>query len=87
MLNKENKENHNTDEIATISIGCFQEVFIGDFPNSTSSSPTTVANSAVERDAGLGSHLEVSPLPWLDAMLNGIEHTNFFNFFENRVLE
>ena len=28
--------------------------------------------------------LEANPLPWLDAMLNGAEHTNFF---ENRSTE
>ena len=28
--------------------------------------------------------MEQSPLPWLDEMLNGVEHTNFF---ENRVTE
>ena len=27
---------------------------------------------------------EKNPLPWLDAMLNGVEHTNFF---ENRATE
>jgi ribonucleoside-diphosphate reductase beta chain len=29
-------------------------------------------------------HVEANPLPWLDAMLNGVEHTNFF---ENRATE
>jgi len=28
--------------------------------------------------------VEANPLPWLDAMLNGAEHTNFF---ENRATE
>ena len=28
--------------------------------------------------------VEANPLPWLDAMLNGVEHTNFF---ENRATE
>ena len=28
--------------------------------------------------------LEKNPLPWLDAMLNAVEHTNFF---ENRATE
>ncbi len=28
--------------------------------------------------------MEANPLPWLDAMLNGVEHTNFF---ENRATE
>jgi ribonucleoside-diphosphate reductase beta chain len=28
--------------------------------------------------------IEKNPLPWLDQMLNGVEHTNFF---ENRVTE
>jgi ribonucleoside-diphosphate reductase beta chain len=29
-------------------------------------------------------HIERNPLPWLDEMLNGVEHTNFF---ENRATE
>jgi ribonucleoside-diphosphate reductase beta chain len=29
-------------------------------------------------------HIEANPLPWLDAMLNAVEHTNFF---ENRATE
>ncbi len=29
-------------------------------------------------------HVEKNPLPWLDAILNGVEHTNFF---ENRATE
>jgi len=28
--------------------------------------------------------IEKNPLPWLDAILNGVEHTNFF---ENRATE
>jgi ribonucleoside-diphosphate reductase beta chain len=28
--------------------------------------------------------IDVNPLPWLDEILNGVEHTNFF---ENRVTE
>jgi len=35
---------------------------------------------------GLGAifNIEKNPLPWLDEILNGVEHTNFF---ENRVTE
>jgi len=29
-------------------------------------------------------HIEANPLPWLDAMLNAVEHANFF---ENRATE
>jgi ribonucleoside-diphosphate reductase beta chain len=29
-------------------------------------------------------HIEKNPLPWLDEMLNAVEHTNFF---ENRATE
>ena len=29
-------------------------------------------------------HVEKNPLPWLDEILNGVEHTNFF---ENRATE
>ena len=29
-------------------------------------------------------HIEANPLPWMDAILNGVEHTNFF---ENRATE
>jgi ribonucleoside-diphosphate reductase beta chain len=28
--------------------------------------------------------IDINPLPWLDEILNGVEHTNFF---ENRVTE
>ena len=29
-------------------------------------------------------HVAKNPLPWLDEMLNAVEHTNFF---ENRIIE
>ena len=29
-------------------------------------------------------HIDNNPLPWMDEMLNGVEHTNFF---ENRATE